>query len=267
MNGITSLVKRHPLITYFVLAYAMTWALEPLLTISLALGVFGLLMPAVAAIVVAAMTGGKSAVKTLLGRWKIWRVGPLWYVIALGLPVVLSLGVMAGSLLVGTPSQIELSPISALSVIVFVLVGGEEIGWRGYALPRLLENHSALTASLILGVLWCGWHLPGFFIAGAPQAGVPFIAFSLYIVGISILFTWLYRHTQGSLLLATLFHGASDTLGFVNNSLDLVTRWWLIGIVYMAAALLVVLVTGPNLGRQPIARAETRSVQETTIAS
>ncbi len=251
MDEIKSLVKRHPLVVYFVLAYALTWALEPLLNISLALGVFGLLMPAVAASVVTAVTEGKSAVKNLLSRLKIWHVGPFWYVIALGLPVVLSLGVMAGSLLVGTPSQIELSPISPLSVIVFVLVVGEEIGWRGYALPKLLENHSAVTASLILGVLWGAWHLPTFFIAGTPQAGTPFIAFLLYTTGLSVLFTWLYLHTQGSLLLATLFHGAIDSFGFVNNALDPVTRWWLIGIVYVAAACVVV-VTNVRLGRTTV---------------
>jgi membrane protease YdiL (CAAX protease family) len=267
MDGIKSLMKRHPLVTYFVLAYALTWALEPLLNISLALGVFGLLMPAVAAIVITTITEGKSAVKTLLGRLKIWRVGLVWHVIALGLPVVLSIGVMALSIVLGTPSQVELSPISPLTLIVFVLVVGEEIGWRGYALPKLLQNHSALTASLILGALWGAWHLPTFFIAGTPQAGVPFIAFLFYTTGLSMLFTWLYLHTQGSLLLATLFHGAIDSFGFVNNALDPVTRWWLIGIVYMAAGLLVFIIAGLNLGRQPAAQGATPSTQETTTVS
>lgn len=267
MDQIKSLVRRQPLATYFVLAYALTWLLTPLVMISVALGVFGLLMPAAAAIVVTAMTEGKRGVKALLGRLKIWRVGVRWYVVALGLPMVLSVVVVAVSVLLGTPAQIEISPISPLSIIVFVLVLGEEIGWRGYALPKLLPNHSAMTASLILGVLWAGWHLPTFFLTGTPQAGIPFIAFLLYTVGFSIVFTWLYLHTRGSLLLATLLHGASDTLGLINTALDPVTHWWLIGIVYIAAGLLVFIIAGLNLGRQPAAEQLTASTQETTAIS
>ena len=198
MDGIKSLVMRHPLVTYFILAYALTWVLAPLLTISLLLGVVGLLMPAVAAIVVTALTEGKPGVKTLLQRLKLWRVGLRWYVVALGLPVLLSAAVVALSILLGAPAQVEFSPVSLLTMIVFVLVVGEEIGWRGYALPKLLQNHSAVAASLILGVLWGGWHLPTFFIAGSPQASIPFVAFLLFTTGASVLFTWLHLHTGGT---------------------------------------------------------------------
>lgn len=260
MDGIKSFVKHHPVVTYFVLAYALTWMLAPLLTISLLLGVVGLLMPAVAAIVVSAVTEGRPGVKTLLRRLTIWRVGLRWYAVALGLPMLLSLGVAASGSLSGAPGPIEFSPISPLTMIIFVLVVGEEIGWRGYALPKLLQSHSALTASLILGVLWGGWHLPTFFIPGAPQAGIPFIAFLLFTTGASVLFTWLYRHTQGSLLIATVFHGAINSFGFVNNALDPAARWWVTGAVYIVAALIVSVIAGLNLGRRPAAQAEIASV-------
>jgi uncharacterized protein len=256
MDGIKSLVKRHPLVTYFVLAYALTWVLAPLLTISLLLGVVGLLMPAVAAIIVIALTEGKPGVKTLLRRLKLWRVGLRWYVVALGLPVLLTAAVVALSILLGTSAQVEFSPVSLLTMIVFVLVVGEEIGWRGYALPKLLQSHSAVVASLILGVLWGGWHLPTFFIPGAPQAGIPFVAFLLFTTGASVLFTWLHLHTVGSLLIATLFHGAINSFGFVNNALDPASRWWLTGTVYIAAALIVSVIAGLNLGRRSAAQAE-----------
>ena len=267
MDGIKSLVKRYPLAAYFVLAYALTWMLAPLLTISLLLGVVGLLMPAVAAIVVAALTEGKPGVKTLLQRLTIWRVGLRWYVVALGLPVLLSAAVVALSILLGTPAQVEFSPISPLTMVIFVLVVGEEIGWRGYALPKLLQNHSAVVASLILGVLWGGWHLPTFFIPGAPQADIPFVAFLLFTTGASVLFTWLHLHTGGSLLIATVFHGAINNFGFVNNALDPASRWWLTGVVYMAAGLLVFLIAGLNLGRRPAAQEAPSSTQETIAVS
>jgi membrane protease YdiL (CAAX protease family) len=260
MDGIKSFVKHRPVVTYFVLAYALTWVLAPLLTISLLLGVVGLLMPAVAAIVVTAMTEGRPGVKTLLRRLTIWRVGLRWYVVALGLPVLFSLGVAASGSLLGAPGSIEFSPISPLTMIVFVLVVGEEIGWRGYALPKLLENHSAVTASVMLGVLWGAWHLPTFFIAGSPQAGIPFVAFLLFTTGASVLFTWLYQHTQGSLLIATLFHGAINSFGFVNNALDPSSRWWLTGTVYIAAALIVSVIAGMSLRRRPAAQPEIASV-------
>jgi membrane protease YdiL (CAAX protease family) len=260
MDEIKSLVKHHPLVTYFVLAYALTWALAPLLTISLLLGVMGLLMPAVAAIVVTALTEGRPGVKTLLQRLTIWRVGVRWYVVALGLPVFLSAVVVVLSILLGAPAQVEFSPVSLLTMVVFVLVVGEEIGWRGYALPKLLQNHSAVTASLILGVLWGGWHLPTFFIAGSPQASIPFLAFLLFTTGASVLFTWLHLHTQGSLLIATLFHGAINSFGFVNNALDPAARWWLTGAVYVAAALIVSVIAGLNLRRRAVAQPGIASV-------
>ena len=260
MGGIKSLVKRHPLVTYFVLAYTLTWALAPLLTISLLLGVVGLFMPAVAAVIVSAMTEGRPRVKDLLKRLKLWRVGLRWYVVALGLPVLLSAGGVVLSILLGAPAQVEFSPISPLTMVIFVLVVGEEIGWRGYALPKLLQKHSAVMASLILGVLWGGWHLPTFFIAGSPQASIPFLAFLLFTTGASVLFTWLHLQTQGSLLIATVFHGAINSFGFVNTALDPASRWWLTWTVYIAAALIVSAIAGMNLGRRPAAQSEVEPV-------
>lgn len=118
MDGIKSLVKHHPLVTSFVRAYALTWMLAPLLTISPLLGVVGLLMPAVAAMVVTAMTEGRPGVKTLLQRLTIWRVGLRWYGVALGLPVFLSAAVIALSVLLGTPAQVEFSPVSLITMVV-----------------------------------------------------------------------------------------------------------------------------------------------------
>jgi membrane protease YdiL (CAAX protease family) len=88
---------------------------------------------------------------------------------------------------------------------------GEEIGWRGYTLPRLLVNRNALLASLIVGVLWGLWHLPLFWIQGSLQADIPIVWFLVSILAESILYTWVHIHTRGSLLLAILFHAAINT--------------------------------------------------------
>jgi membrane protease YdiL (CAAX protease family) len=249
MENTAAYVKNHSLVVFFALAYLLTWVLTPLIAISPALGVPGLLMPAIAAVIVTRMTEGGAGVRRLLRGLLVWRTSPIWYAVALGLPVLLSLVIAYLGVLLGAPNQIQFSPLSPLAVVVFVLVVGEEVGWRGFALPRLLERQSALQASLVLGLLWGLWHLPTFFIPGTPQAGIPIPAHLVYVIALSVLFTWMYLHTRGSLLLATLFHGAVNTLGFINPAVDPSLRWWLIAGVYAAAALVVLLVYGAQLKR------------------
>ena len=177
-------MRKHPLIAFFVLAYLLTWWIYPLLRFSPLLGIPGLFGPALAAIIMAAVTGGKSGVKQLLSRVVLWRVGVRWYVIALGLPTVLSLAAAGLYYLFDGSRPIQIGAVSVLDFIVFVLVVGEELGWRGYALPLLLEQRSAVMASLILGVLWGLWHLPTFLVPGTPQYGLPLPAFVLLTVRI-----------------------------------------------------------------------------------
>jgi membrane protease YdiL (CAAX protease family) len=129
-----------------------------------------------------------------------------------------------------------------------VLVVGEELGWRGYALPRLLASRSALSASLILGVLWGAWHLPTFLAPGTPQYGLPFSAYVLLTTAYSVLFTWIYLHTRGSVLIATLFHGAINLFqGLFLGGIDGARAWWLLVVAYGVAALVAVAITGPKL--------------------
>lgn len=231
-------MRKHPLIAFFVLAYLLTWWIYPLLRFSPLLGIPGLFGPALAAIIMAAVAGGKSGVRALLSRVVLWRVGVRWYVIALGLPTVLALAAAGLHYLVGGSTLVQMGAVSALDFVVFVLVVGEELGWRGYALPLLLQSRSAVTASLILGVLWGLWHLPTFFVPGTPQYGLPLPAFLLLTIEYSILMTWLFLHTKGSVLIATLFHGAINlSQGIFLGGIDGATRYWLLSIVYGAAAL------------------------------
>ena len=92
--------------------------------------------------------------------------------------------------------------------IGLVVQAGEEIGWRGYALPRLAARFGYASASLLLGVIWALWHLPLYFNPFAEVHGQSFPTFVLLVVAISVVMTWLYVHTNGSLLLATLMHWA-----------------------------------------------------------
>ena len=140
-------------------------------------------------------------------------------------------------------------------IILFVLVVGEELGWRGYALPLLLEKRSPLTASVILGVVWGLWHLPTFLVPGTPQYGLPLTAFVLLTIEYSILMTWVFLHTLGSVLIATLFHGAINlSQGLFLGGMDGASRYWLLSIVYGVAALIVAVVLGLSARRRPTER-------------
>jgi membrane protease YdiL (CAAX protease family) len=260
MTRISFVIKRYPMASYFVLAYAFAWSLALLVSVSIVFGFLALFGPTAAAIIVTASADGRAGVRALLGRLAIWRVGLRWYVVALGLPALLSLGVVGLSLALGAPAAVQFNELSPVAMILFILVIGEEIGWRGYALPRLQARYGALRASLILGSLWAGWHLSNVVIPGLGFYGYGFVAFALYVLAMTVLFTWLANQTRGSVLLAWLFHGAINTLIFVNSAVDIVQRWWLSAAVYGAAALIVVLVAGPRLvgrrGVQALARAE-----------
>ena len=251
MSTVMALIKRYPLPAFFVLAYVLSWWVYPLLQVSPLLGFLGLFGPALAALIVVALTEGKTGLKGLLGRIVRWRVGVRWYLIALGLPALLALAAASMHLLLGAPTPFHLGELSILEPILFVLVVGEELGWRGYALPRLLATRSALAASLILGVLWGAWHLPTFFISGTPQHGIPFSAFVLLTTAYSVVFTWIYLHTLGSVLIATLLHGAINFFqGLLLGGMDPVSEYWLLAAVWWVAALVIVAATGTNLVRK-----------------
>ncbi len=148
----------------------------------------------------------------------------------------------------------------ATDLIVFVLVVGEELGWRGYAFPKLTEKFSARTASLILGVLWGVWHLPTFVIASMPQYGRPFGAFLVMTVSYSVLLGWAFLHTRGSVLIATQFHGAINlSQGFFLGGMDPAMQYWLLALVYGVAAVVVALALGPDLARHGVSPPTTES--------
>jgi membrane protease YdiL (CAAX protease family) len=149
-------------------------------------------------------------------------------------------------------TSLNIGGLSALNFVVFVLIVGEELGWRGYALPRLLAERSVLAASLILGVLWGAWHLPTFFVPGAPQYGLPFSAFVLLTMAYSVLIGWVYVHARGSVLIASLLHGAINlSQSFFLGGVDPAKEYWLLAAVYGAVALAVALMFGSNLSRKP----------------
>ena len=136
-----------------------------------------------------------------------------------------------------------------LEVIVFVLVAGEEIGWRSFALPHLLSRHGPWTASAIVGLLWAFWHLPLFSMEGMPQSRTPLLSYVPYVVALSVILTALAQQTAGSIIIATLFHGAVNTFGIVNAAAGADQRGWGNALSYGIAALVIGLISRRSRAR------------------
>ena len=221
----TAAVNKRRLLSYFALAYLISWLLWlPLVASSqnwisadtpFVLFYLGAIGPTLAAVILARLDG-KRSVWSLLHKLVLWRVDVRWYLVALLLPAAVrftALGLLYASGRIS--SDFSLRPwreLLGIFLLMLVLVPLEEIGWRGYALPRLQAIYGALRASLALGVLWGLWHLPLVWVGGSYQESrsplTYMLVFTVTILPISVLFTWLYDRTQGSLLLASLFHAA-----------------------------------------------------------
>jgi uncharacterized protein len=250
-----SLVRRYPLITFFVLACALSWWPWILYSFDLMPQPIVGFGPFLAALVVLAITQGKSGIVGLLRRMVRWRVGLKWYAAALLLPIVVALSAAAINVFLlgaqATSSAAELGGLPSLISTFFILLlipglGGtwEEPGFRGYALPRLQIGRSALLAALTLGVLWAFWHLPLFI------TRVDHWNESVQIIAWTVVFAWLYNNTRGSVLLAMLMHAMSNTIGgsFTSqmfSGADSVNQAWLRGALWCVVAIVVVMVAGP----------------------
>jgi uncharacterized protein len=264
MNTITSAIKRYPLIAYFVLAYALAWIVIPLVvSVSVAFGLLALFAPAIAAIIVTGVIEGRSGVRQLLQRTVQGRVGLKWVAVALGLPILLStIVVVSHAVLLGKPIAIMPNGAPVFTLILGLLVIGEEIGWRGFALPRLQTRFNSLAASLILGVLWATWHLPNSFIPGMGHYLTAFPVFLVWVISMTVLFTWLANRTRGSLWIAWLFHAAINVAGgflFIGDNLR---QWWLSAGIFAVAAVVIVIVEGPNLARRTNSLIESAFIEQ-----
>ena len=258
MNTITSSIKRHPLLAYFVLAYALAWMLIPLVvSVSVAFGLLALFGPTIAAITVTGVVEGRSGVRQLLRRAVQWRVPIKWFAVAVGMPLLLSLTVVVlNAVELGKPIAIVPNEAPVFTLILGLLVVGEEIGWRGFALPRLQTSFNSLTASLILGSLWAFWHLPNSFIPGMGHYWTAFPLFLVWLVSMSVLFTWLSNLSRGSVWIAWLFHAAINvSIGFLFIG-DNLRQWGLSAGVFAVAALVIVILTGSGLARHTAAPVE-----------
>jgi uncharacterized protein len=230
-NNPNSLNNTKKLIAYFILAYVISWSIG----IPLALSQQGVIRPifplwahyfvaygpTLSALIVTGVSEGQNGIRELGRRVFMWKVRPVWWLVALS---PLTIGFLVGLMLnfamdskvtLSTLGEVNFLPpigIWALDLWVFTFGFGEEIGWRGYALPRLQKDQSALKATFILATLWALWHLPQFFYVFDPAIA---IGWAIGLLAGAIVFTWLFNSSDGSILIVAIFHGCFN---FISSS-------------------------------------------------
>lgn len=232
-------------------------------------GTIGGFGPTFAALIMAGIQERRAGIRKLLSGWRLWRVGIQWYVsiplVTIGIPLgAIGLYIIA----TGASPQVDLGLwyMFFWNFLLAMPFGplAEETGWRGYALPRLQASHSALTASLILGVLWTFWHAPGFLVPGMALPRVPLdwmviLNFLLRVVSVAILFTWLYNNAKGSILVAFLFHAALNSVPqtllriffeTVNANIIFWVNWFTVGLQWTLVAVLILAFGASHLSRK-----------------
>lgn len=217
------------LLWFFLLSYAWMWLC--FFTVALAhipahsalgflLLLLGAFAPAFAALSLTALGQRSRGVNALLNHVVQWEVAWQWYIFAVGYTVTVKLTVaLIHRGVTGMWPRFSTDPwYGIVAAIAFStpFQAGEEIGWRGYALPRLAQRFGLAWASVLLGLIWGVWHLPQFFIPEGDSYGQSLVFFVAQVTALSVALAWLWAHTRRSLLLPMLLHAA------VNNSKDIV---------------------------------------------
>jgi membrane protease YdiL (CAAX protease family) len=263
------------LLKFFALTYVVSWtcfiaaatisASPPLAALAGLRGplfLLGTFAPALVALGVTARADGRAAAVGLLRQTLRWRVAARWYLFAISYMAAIKL-MVALVFRLGTGGWPRFGQDAWYVILVAIAIStpvqaGEELGWRGYALPRLATHLGLARASLVLGVVWACWHLPFFFIPGIDKSGQSFPVYLLQVTALSVAAAWLYWRTNRSLLLVMLMHSAvNQTIGIVpstvpnaTNSFALSTSlvaWLTVALLLIGAAYFLVLVRKAEL--------------------
>ena len=235
MTTLRGVIARHPISAYIAIAFAFTWVFTVAVGVSVAFGLVALFGPAIAAIIVTRADGTWPELKA---RITGWRQHAGWYALALGIPFVVA-GV-ARWILVTSGGTVEgLGTISAIEVVIFFLVIGEEIGWRGFLQPRLRTRWGIASAGVLTGVVWVLWHLPVYL---TPDQGVlGFLQFACWVMPLAVVMGVVAEGARFSVIVATVMHGAANiATPILLPGVD--RAWWLLvtGALYAVAAVVLV---------------------------
>jgi uncharacterized protein len=227
--SLKNFVERHPALSYFTLVYLITWG--SILLIAQVLNSSGemhptartafvslplLIAPGLVGITLTALLEGKAGIRAMYSRMTHWRVGPRWYVMALGLMPILLLAILYGLALIVSPA---FAPVLSLLGLAGIAAGYlEEIGWTGFATPRLLSRWSTLKVGLIMGLLWGLWHgLADYLLRGDSLGAFWPVTFSLFVLPLTawrILMVWVYDNTLSGPVAQLMHFSYTGSLGF-----------------------------------------------------
>lgn len=253
---------RSALVTFVLLAFAVTWvvwvprALESAGVLdsrwASELGAAWSHGPAIAAVLTAALSG-RGALRELGARLTRWRVGARWWAVVLVGPAGLWLATAGLHVLLGGDgSDVRPAALGAgfaglvpLLLLLALTDGlGEELGWRGFALPRLLRRTGPVVASLLLGVVWAVWHAPLHWTGGMVLEGSPVWLLLVQLPACAVLYTWVFLHTGGSVLPAVALHAALGAFGVSAPRADADWRPYLLFLGLQVAIAAVLATTG-----------------------
>jgi membrane protease YdiL (CAAX protease family) len=222
------MIRKHPLVSYFVIVFAWTWGVASLMLFfpDWVTSVFGPIRfsnplfyiavygASLTGILMSWVTGGRDGLRRLFARLTHWRFGIVWYLAVLaGIPLLAIFVAQLAGTATSPLDGLKQLPL-VLPIALFLDPGpiGEEFGWRGFALPRLVERWGMVPATILLGATWGIWHYPAFLIPGMPQAEMDLGFFIVGTIVISLLQAWLVFRTGGSLLIAILLHLAVNDI-------------------------------------------------------
>ncbi len=265
-SGLLNLLRRHALLAYFAIALAFSWVVVATWVgmgwpttfwtiVAITLG------PTVASLVMTGVTQGWAGIRMLLARLVRWRVPPAWYAVALlGIPLIMIFGMLV---LPGAAASFD--PLTVGTWLgypwLFFLVtflGGpflEEPGWRGFALPRMQARFGPFAGTLLLGLLWAAWHYPQYMMPDwAAQNGgfrpASVAIYTLSVIPLTVILTWVFNNTRGSILLAILTHASINAFSvYAARLFPAEAESQLYGIIgFGTAAVLILVLTRGRLG-------------------
>jgi hypothetical protein len=257
---------------FFLLAFGISWATAAIISVFgldmstsgsgpvnplvVLVGVMGTIGPSLAAFVVTSLSEGKAGVKALWKRFWNRNMSLKWLIVILFffnafrlIANLIARAVDGRAYPILDPSTPLWMSILALIAAFFYSGVAEEFGWRGYVLPRFQARWSALTSGIVLGLIWMTWHVPFFFTPGLPLYQRDFWQWAPWLLMTSILQTWFFNNTKGSVLAAALFHATMNASFVILPTLD--SAWYYYGLLFLAIILIVVIFGPKNFVREP----------------
>src|SRR6185503_3915566 len=263
-NGFKAFVKRNPLISMYIIMFAIAWAVmvpQALYSqglISAPLPVWLELLtgwaPGIAAVIVTSIISGRAGVRELLGRFRTWRVGVQWYLVAFFMLAALILGgiglhVLFGGTMPAIPAagapMLNIALSFVILIVAGVLINTEEIAWRGFALPRLQAKYGVLVGCLLLAIPEVALHLPLFFVKENPfYQTVGLAAFSAFSVAMVFIYAFVFNQAKGSLLIVTLMHASQNAWANLLSDNTASPFYFTVALAWMVAIALIFLTKG-----------------------